>query len=188
MQMNIPATFDPICFSGSIEEDWNVYGQTTDDGRQVMAIDHMTLRVRWAKNEHSCMLEFLIYSICVLFERHIFCYWWASPWERLCPTPCRSFPLLSWGKAYTKRQQALQKMKLISSHSGILMMFCPSTIQTLLVGFHIPQSHFLTCTSKFTATVFFLSDSINKETTLICHYIYFFYLKRNIPTAPAYGV
>ena len=30
MQMNIPATFGPICFSGSLEEDWNVYGQTTD--------------------------------------------------------------------------------------------------------------------------------------------------------------
>ena len=25
MQMNIPATFGPICFSGSLEEDWNVY-------------------------------------------------------------------------------------------------------------------------------------------------------------------
>jgi len=51
--MNIPATFGPICFSGSLEEDWNVYGRTdgrTDDGRQVMAIAHMTLRVRWAKN------------------------------------------------------------------------------------------------------------------------------------------
>jgi hypothetical protein len=23
MQMNIPATFGPICFSGSLEEDWN---------------------------------------------------------------------------------------------------------------------------------------------------------------------
>ena len=41
MQMNIPATFGPICFSGSLEEDWNVYGRTTDDGRQVMAIAHM---------------------------------------------------------------------------------------------------------------------------------------------------
>jgi len=26
--MNIPATFGPICFSGSLEEDWNVYGRT----------------------------------------------------------------------------------------------------------------------------------------------------------------
>jgi len=30
MQMNIPATFGPICFSGSLE-DWNVYGRTTDN-------------------------------------------------------------------------------------------------------------------------------------------------------------
>jgi hypothetical protein len=30
MQMNIPATFGPISFSGSLEEDWNVYGRTTD--------------------------------------------------------------------------------------------------------------------------------------------------------------
>jgi hypothetical protein len=37
MQMNIPATFGPICFSGSLEEDWNVYGRM-DDRRQVMAI------------------------------------------------------------------------------------------------------------------------------------------------------
>jgi hypothetical protein len=28
--MNIPATFGPICFCGSLEEDWNVYGRTTD--------------------------------------------------------------------------------------------------------------------------------------------------------------
>jgi len=36
MQMNIPAKFGPICFSDSLEEDWNVYGRTdrrTDDGR-----------------------------------------------------------------------------------------------------------------------------------------------------------
>jgi hypothetical protein len=45
MQMNIPASFGPICFSGSLEEDWNVYGRTTSDGNT-----HMTLRVRWAKN------------------------------------------------------------------------------------------------------------------------------------------
>jgi hypothetical protein len=30
--MNIPATFGPICFSGSLE-DSNVYGRTTDDER-----------------------------------------------------------------------------------------------------------------------------------------------------------
>jgi len=33
MQMNIPATFGPICFSGSLEEDWNVYGRTADGRR-----------------------------------------------------------------------------------------------------------------------------------------------------------
>ena len=37
MQMNIPATFGPISFSGSLEEDWNVYVRT-DDRRQVKAI------------------------------------------------------------------------------------------------------------------------------------------------------
>jgi len=52
MQMNIPVTFGPICFSGSLEKDWNVYGRTTDDGRQVMAIAHLTLRVRWAKKDN----------------------------------------------------------------------------------------------------------------------------------------
>jgi hypothetical protein len=45
MQMNIPATFGPIYFCGSLEENWNVYGRTdgrtTDNGRQVMAIAHM---------------------------------------------------------------------------------------------------------------------------------------------------
>ena len=48
MQMNIPATFGPIYFSGSLEEDWNVYGQTMEDGCQVMAIAHL---VRWAKKK-----------------------------------------------------------------------------------------------------------------------------------------
>jgi hypothetical protein len=42
--MNIPATFGPICFSGSLE-DWNVYGQTTDDGRQVIAIVHLKMNL-----------------------------------------------------------------------------------------------------------------------------------------------
>jgi hypothetical protein len=44
MQMNIlnPVPFCPICLSGSLEEDWNVYERTMD-GRQVMAIAHMTL-------------------------------------------------------------------------------------------------------------------------------------------------
>jgi hypothetical protein len=37
MQMNIPATFGPICFSGSLE-DWNVYKRTittTETGQLV---------------------------------------------------------------------------------------------------------------------------------------------------------
>jgi hypothetical protein len=32
MQMNIPATLGPICFSGSLEENLNVYGRTPSDG------------------------------------------------------------------------------------------------------------------------------------------------------------
>jgi hypothetical protein len=28
MQMNIPTMFGPICFSDSLEEDWNVYERT----------------------------------------------------------------------------------------------------------------------------------------------------------------
>jgi hypothetical protein len=32
MQINIPAMFGPICFSGSLEEDWNVYERTPSDG------------------------------------------------------------------------------------------------------------------------------------------------------------
>ena len=112
-------------------------------------------------------------SIAYLFclKGTFFCKLWASPWERLCPSPCRSFPLLPWGRAYTKIQQTLQKIKW-QPHSQVYW-WCPPTIQTLLVGFHIPQPHFLTCTSKFTAIVLFLSDSMNKETTLICHYIFF---------------
>ena len=33
------------------EDFWKSLRRTTDDGRQVMAIAHMTLRVRWAKNQ-----------------------------------------------------------------------------------------------------------------------------------------
>jgi hypothetical protein len=43
MQMNIPATFGPICFSGSIEEDCNVYGRT--DGRTKEAHDSNIISV-----------------------------------------------------------------------------------------------------------------------------------------------
>ena len=63
MQVNIPATFGPICFNGSLEEDWNVYRRTTD-GRQVMAIAHMTFWVRWAKNENfiAIILQFFTWN------------------------------------------------------------------------------------------------------------------------------
>ena len=45
MQMNIPSTLGPICFSGSLEEDWNVYDERwTIDERRVMAIAHLTRR------------------------------------------------------------------------------------------------------------------------------------------------
>ena len=37
MQTNIPATFGPICFSGSLEEDCNVYERTTDDERRTQS-------------------------------------------------------------------------------------------------------------------------------------------------------
>jgi hypothetical protein len=58
-----------------------------------------------------------------------------------------------------------------------LCKLCLMGVKEKIVGFHIPQPHFLTCTSKFTAIVLFLSDSMNKETTLICHYIFFFTLR-----------
>jgi hypothetical protein len=43
MQMNIPAMFGPICFSGSLEEDWNAYGRTTD--------------TKWWQNCHEWSLQ-----------------------------------------------------------------------------------------------------------------------------------
>jgi hypothetical protein len=42
MQINIPAMFGPICFTGSLEEDWNVYGRTDD---------------KWAKNVYKVALK-----------------------------------------------------------------------------------------------------------------------------------
>ena len=48
---NIPAKFVSNRPSGFGEEAWNVKSlQTTDDGRQVMAIVHMDLWSRWTKN------------------------------------------------------------------------------------------------------------------------------------------
>ena len=49
---NIPAKFGSNRPSGFREEAWNVKSlQTTDDGRQVMAIVHMDLWSRWTKNQ-----------------------------------------------------------------------------------------------------------------------------------------
>ena len=48
---NIPAKFGSNRPSGFGEEAWNVKSlQTTDDGRQVMAIVHLDLWSRWTKN------------------------------------------------------------------------------------------------------------------------------------------
>ena len=55
---NIPAKFGSNRTSGFGEEAWNVKSlqttdnrrQTTDDGRQVMAIVHLDIRSRWTKN------------------------------------------------------------------------------------------------------------------------------------------
>ena len=48
---NIPAKFGSNRPSGFREEAWNVKSlQTTDDGRQVMAIVHLDLWSRWTKN------------------------------------------------------------------------------------------------------------------------------------------
>ena len=51
---NIPAKFGSNRPSGFGEEAWNVKSfQTTDDGRQVMAIVHMDLWFRWTKNQQN---------------------------------------------------------------------------------------------------------------------------------------
>jgi hypothetical protein len=65
--MNIPARFDPICFSGSLEEDWNVYGRT-DDGCQVLAIDHMTL---FYISSRKIELVNIVYCVIVLIWQTI---------------------------------------------------------------------------------------------------------------------
>ena len=55
---NIPAKFSSNWPSGFGEEAWNVKSlQTTDDGRQVMAIVHMDLWSRWTKNRSIDNLE-----------------------------------------------------------------------------------------------------------------------------------
>ena len=67
MQLNIPAMLGPICFSGSQEEDWNVYGGT-DDGCQVLAIDHMTL---FYISSRKIELVNIVYCVIVLIWQTI---------------------------------------------------------------------------------------------------------------------
>jgi hypothetical protein len=73
--MNIPATFDPICFSGSLEEDWNVYGRT-DNGCQVMAIAHLTLgsgelKIIFYISSRKIELVNIVYCVIVLIWQTI---------------------------------------------------------------------------------------------------------------------
>ena len=57
---NIPAKFGSNRPSGFGEEAWNVKSlQTTDDGRQVMAIVHMDLWSRWTKNSNENLTNLL---------------------------------------------------------------------------------------------------------------------------------
>ena len=53
MQMNIPAMFGPIFFSGSLEEDWNVYGRrrTPSDGNS--SHESGELNIWWKKSNKS---------------------------------------------------------------------------------------------------------------------------------------
>ena len=63
---NIPAKFGSNRPSGFGEEDWNVKSlQTTDDGRQVMAIVHLDLWSRWTNKLH-------IMSWMILFKKQLF--------------------------------------------------------------------------------------------------------------------
>jgi hypothetical protein len=60
---NIPAKFGSNRPSGFGEEAWNVKSlQTTDDGRQVMAIVHLDLWSRWTKNLFYA-LNYIIYGV-----------------------------------------------------------------------------------------------------------------------------
>ena len=55
---NIPAKFGSNRPNGFGEEAWNVKSlQTTDDGRQVMAIVHLDLWSRWTKNDVTLLKE-----------------------------------------------------------------------------------------------------------------------------------
>ena len=76
---NIPAKFGSNRPSGFGEEAWNVKSlqttdnrrQTTDDGRQVMAIVHMDLWSRWTKNECRPTLDFFLHAT---INTHIFLF------------------------------------------------------------------------------------------------------------------
>ena len=64
MQMNIPATFGPICFSGSLEEDLNVYGRrrTPSDGNSSPdpsgegSVELIKMIMEWCINLHRISL------------------------------------------------------------------------------------------------------------------------------------
>ena len=61
---NIPAKFGSNRPSGFGEEAWNVKSlQTTDDGRQVMAIVHLDLWSRWTKKLIIILIQFKFESI-----------------------------------------------------------------------------------------------------------------------------
>ena len=68
---NIPAKFGSNRPSGFGEEAWNVKSlqttddrqQTTDDGRQVMAIVHLDLWSRWTKNEIKVFIFLFLLNV-----------------------------------------------------------------------------------------------------------------------------
>jgi hypothetical protein len=66
---NIPAKFGSNWPSGFGEEAWNVKSlQTTDDGRQVMAIVHLDLWSRWTKKMGPAFWHLFVFEPCpVLF-------------------------------------------------------------------------------------------------------------------------
>ena len=73
---NIPAKFGSNRPSGFGEEAWNVKSlQTTDDGRQVMAIVHMDLWSRWTKKGDCFFTENLCIQILLQKKVWLFFYW-----------------------------------------------------------------------------------------------------------------
>jgi hypothetical protein len=88
---NIPAKFGSNRPSGFGEEAWNVKSlqttddrqQTTDDGRQVMAIVHMDLWSRWTNNglqdkNHTATWD-VMEQLCVIFTANVHKYLRLSP-------------------------------------------------------------------------------------------------------------